>query len=287
MFLSSSNLKSHVAAEQKGRYALNAIALSQNGTISTDGHALLFVPYPEVAPADAPAIVGVNPTSPTAKPVLLDPKDATKAAAMLGKRKRGANSFTELVQVEVRGEELVLGSTDLAASQTMNCRQIGGQYPDVGSVIPDYSGAHVVTLEIDLLVRALKALRGASKSETVTLRLIDDQQAIGLSCQDGAALLLMPFAVEKPEEHCPDKLAILRQPIDESAAVPDPVTAAQPSPTTEDPPAEDPAEEEPEEEDWQPTEAEMEAAYEELQKLGLAPTQAAPQVSEVPAVTAK
>jgi len=284
MFLNISNLKSHVAAELKGRYALNALALGPKGTISTDGRALLFVPYPDVAPADAPRIAGVNPTGPQEKPVLLDPKDAAKAAAMLGKRKRGSNPFTELVQVEVRGEELVLGATDLAASQTMNCRPIDGEFPNVGSVIPDYSGAHVVTLEIDLFLRALKALRGASKSSTLTLRQIDDQQAIGISCDDGVAMLVMPTTVEKPEEHCPDKLATLRQPVaDAASADPVPVTAAPASPPTDNPEDEEPEEDE----DWQPTEAEMEAAYEEMQKLEIAPKQPEPEVSEIPAVTAK
>lgn len=256
MFLSSSNLKAHVAASMKGRYALNTIALTQRGTLSSDGHALLLVPYPEIVPADAPMIPGVNPTLPPDKPVLLDTNDAAKAAAMLGKRKRASNPFCELVQIEVRGEELVLGATDLAASQTMTVKQAEGEFPDVGRVIPDYADAKAVTLELDQLLRSLKALRAATKSDTVTLRMIDDQQAIGVSCDDGVAMLVMPVGVEKPEEHCPDQLAKLRQDASVSESGPKTVTA----------PEQEPDDEEPVEDGYEPTEAEMEAAYADMAK---------------------
>lgn len=282
MLLNQANLKAHVAAAQKGRYALNAIALCKTGSISTDGHALLHVPYPQAALADAPAIAGVNPTAPTEEPVLLDPKDAARAAAMLGKRKRGSNPFAELVQLEVRGEELVLGATDLVASQTMKCRRVEGEFPAIGVVIPDYAKALAVTVEIELLLRSLKAMQAATRSDTVTLRVIDDQQAIGLSCADGVALIVMPYGVEKPEDHCPDKLALLRESAPPAQdACNTPVTTSKPSQ-----PAPDEAEEADEaDEDWQPTEAEMEAAYEELQKLGALPL--GPHEQSVPAVAAE
>ena len=253
MFLNSSNLKAHVAASMKGRYALNTIALSKIGTLSSDGHALLLVPYPEVVPEEAPNIAGVSPTPPSEKPTLLAIDDALKAAAMLGKRKRGSNPFAELVQVEVRGDEIVLGATDLAASQTMTVRQPEGEFPEVGRVIPDYAGAHAVTLELDQLLRSLKALRAATKSDTVTLRFIDDQQAIGVSCTDGVALLVMPVAVDSPAEHCPDQLAKLR--LDDEG----PKTA--PAPEQDEPEGDEPVED-----GYEPTEAEMEAAYASMAK---------------------
>lgn len=56
MFLNTANLKHHLAAAQRGRYALNAIALTSRGTLSTDGHALLFVPYPELTPRTRPRL---------------------------------------------------------------------------------------------------------------------------------------------------------------------------------------------------------------------------------------
>ncbi|MEZ5993600.1 MAG: hypothetical protein R3E76_14790 [Planctomycetota bacterium] len=45
-------------------------------------------------------------------------------------------------------------------------------------------------------MRSLKALKGATGESNVTLRLIDDGQALGLSCKDGTAMLVMPLQVE-------------------------------------------------------------------------------------------
>ncbi|MBX3472850.1 MAG: hypothetical protein KF754_00515 [Planctomycetes bacterium] len=212
MFLSSSQLKHHVAATSRGRYSLNTIALTHRGAISTDGHSLLFAPYPEVDPADAPQIDGVDPGTapPQAGPFLVSPEDAARAAAMLGRPKRFAPPVTQFLQAEIRGETMNLGATDLSNAQTMTLRQVDGVYPDVASVIPDYAAALAVTLNLDQLIRTLKALRGATSEDVVTLRLIDDQSAIGLSCKDGTCALCMPVQVDKPEEHVPDQLALLK-----------------------------------------------------------------------------
>ena len=250
MFLNTANLKHHLAAAQRGRYALNAIALTSRGTLSTDGHALLFVPYPEVEAKDVPKIDGVDAASPPpALPFLLAIPEALKAAAMVGKAKRHASPFVTLIQAEIKGDTLTLGATDLSNAQVMRVPRLEGEFPEVGGVIPDYATAMAVSVDLENLLQGLKALRGASDTGEVTLRVIDDQHAIGLSCKNGAAMLLMPIQVEKPEEHVPDQLAKLRE---GGTAV------AAPAP-------EEPEEEEPE--DWEPTETEMAEAYEAFTAL--------------------
>lgn len=246
MFLSSSQLKHHVAATSRGRYSLNTIALTARGAISTDGHSLLFTPYPEVDPADAPRIDGVDPGAapPKAEPFLVSPEDAARAAAMLGRPKRFAPPVTQYLQAEIRGDTMTLGATDLSNAQTMKLRQVDGVYPDVASVIPDYAKALAVTLNLDQAIRTLKALRGATSEDVVTLRLIDDQSAIGLSCNDGTCALCMPVQVDKPEEHVPDQLALLKP----EAAPPGPPPAK---------PAAPPAAPEGDDEGDLPTETEM------------------------------
>ena len=250
MFLNTANLKHHLAAAQRGRYALNAIALTSRGTLSTDGHALLFVPYPEADAKDAPKIDGVDAASPSpAQPFLLAIPEALKAAAMVGKAKRHASPFVTLIQAEIKGDAIAFGATDLSNAQVMRVPRLEGEFPEVGRVIPDYGKAMAITMNIDQLLQGLKALRGATTDDVVTIRVIDDQQAIGLSCNDGAALLVMPVQVEKPEEHVPDQLAKLRE---GGTAV------AAPAP-------EEPEDEEPE--DWEPTETEMAEAYEAFTAL--------------------
>lgn len=225
MFLSSSQLKHHVAATSRGRYALNSIALMPGGTLSTDGHSLLFSPYPDVDPKDAPKIDGVDAASPPpqVEPFLLGLDDAAKAAAMSGKAKRHAPPITQFIQAAIRDDSIVLGATDLSNTQAMTARRVEGVFPEVGGVIPDYAEAKAITVNIDQLLRSLKALRGVTNDEVVTLRIIDDQQALGFSCKDGTALLCMPIQVDKPEEHVPDQLAKLRDdgPGDAAPAEPD------------------------------------------------------------------
>src|SRR5690606_12923786 len=91
MFLNTANLKHHVTAANRGRYALNAIALTRRGTLSSDGHCLLFVPYPEVSAKDAPKIDGVNSKAKPPNLALLDPADAAKAASMVSGKGRKSN----------------------------------------------------------------------------------------------------------------------------------------------------------------------------------------------------
>lgn len=246
MFLCSSQLKHHVAAASRGRYSLNTIALTPRGTISTDGHSLLFAPYPDVDAAEAPLIEGVNPASPApqVEPFLVSLDDAAKAAAMLGKRNRFAPPVTQFLQAEIRGDTMTLGATDLSNAQTMTVRQVDGVFPDVARVIPDYAKAMAVSINLDQLIRTLKALKGVTREEVVTLRVIDDQSAIGLSCKDGACALSMPVQVDKPEEHVPDQLALL----DPKAAPAGPPPAKPTAP---------PAAPEGDDEDDLPTETEM------------------------------
>lgn len=212
MLLHPRNLKHHVAASSRGRYALNAIALTNRGTLSTDGYSLLFVPYPEEDTKKAPKVDGVDATAtpPRARPFLLDPSDAQKAAKMVGKGKRHLSPYTELVQAEIEGNSIRLGATDLSNSQVLHAGAVEGNYPDVGAVIPDYEKSHAVSINLDTLLRSLKALKGATQEEVVTLRVVDDQTAVGFSCKDGAAMLVMPIQVEKPEAHIPDQLAALK-----------------------------------------------------------------------------
>ena len=252
MYLNTANLKHHVAAANRGRYALNAIALTERGTLSTDGHSLLFVPYPEVDAKDAPKIDGVNSKAKPPKLALLDPADASKAAAMVsGKGRKSTLPAFNLIHAEVKKGSIVLGATDGGGAQILTCQQVEGQYPDVAVVIPDYDKAHVISLNIDTLLKSLKALKGATDEEVVTLRVIDDQQAIGLSCKDGTAMLCMPVQIDKPEDHAPDKLAALRSD--------GPPVAA---PTEPDEESEEDADEA-----WEPTEAEMAEAFEAFTAL--------------------
>lgn len=195
-----------------GRYALHSIALTNKGVISSDGHILLFMPYPDLDPTEAPLIEGIDALSPPpVEPFLLDPKDAADAAKMLDFKLKDwqRNEWTTTIQAEIRGNELILVSTDLQTAKMTTINRKPGAFPDVSRVIPDYTNAQAVTLQTELLSRVAKLLSTASKHQHATLRLIDHETAIGFSTPDGIALLQMPYGDEN--DKCKDAFAKLRE----------------------------------------------------------------------------
>ncbi|MCC6575121.1 MAG: hypothetical protein IT462_15195 [Planctomycetes bacterium] len=225
MLLSHANLKVHVAAAHRGRYALDTIALTKKGSVSTDGRLVLYVPYPTAKPADAPTIPGVNVSSPTPdSPVLVRTDDATRAAGMVGKGKRGyASPFAGLIQAEVKDDKIVFGATDLSSPQVMTVGRDEGAWPNIGPLLPNMSKAVTITLDLDTTLKALKTLRAASKEQEVTLRILSDQDGVSFSTRDGVAMYQMPVTVKAPEDHCPDNLVAFK---DQPATVTAPETTA-------------------------------------------------------------
>lgn len=212
MLLHLQHLKCFAGAVVDARYALHSIALTDKGVISSDGHILLFIPYPELDPAGAPLIEGVDVMCPPPiEPFLLDPKEAAEAAKGLDFKLKDwqRNPWTEAIQAEIRGDELVLVSTDLQSARMMTLQRKPGAFPDVSRVIPDYSEARAFTLEVNLLTRLVKQLTTASKHDHVTLRVLDQETAVGFSTPDGVAMLQMPFGEET--DHCKDAFVRLRE----------------------------------------------------------------------------
>jgi hypothetical protein len=213
MLLTLQQLKCNAAASERGRYALNTVALTDKGTLSSDGRILLFIPYPDVDPDMAPVIDGINALSPkpNGEPFIIDAKEAAQAVATLitkGKAHDYGFDWTKVVQAEIVGDVIVLATTDLSNARLLTLNRAEGEFPEVGGVIPDYGEAHTITFSIDYLLQVAKTLRAASKGSTVTLRIVDEETGMGLSCNDGVGMLLMPF--EPP--HNPDALAAIRDP---------------------------------------------------------------------------
>lgn len=212
MLLYPQHLKCFAGAATDARFALHSLALTDKGVISSDGHILLYMPYPDLDSNDAPLIEGVDVLCPPpVEPFLLDPKEAADAAKMLDFKLKDwqRNPWTESIQAEIRGDQLVLVSTDLQSAKMLTLQRKPGQFPDVTKVIPDYSDAQAFTLQADLLLRVAKLLTAASRHEYVTMRVIDHDTAIGYSTPDGAAILQMPFGDET--DHCKDGFAKLRE----------------------------------------------------------------------------
>lgn len=207
MHLSIRNLRAHVCAERHGRYALNQIALTEKGTISTDGQTLLLVPYPP----------GNGRHVPTAdKPILISPTDANRIASLAKEKPKGKRrgySTEEEKTIEVKLPESVLrvstNSEGRVHETTVNIQE--GEFPRMGRVVPDFSKALAVTFELDALLNTLKTLKLASNSRRVTLRVITADEGAGFSTDDGVGLLFMPSPRDADHPHAKDALAIIRE----------------------------------------------------------------------------
>lgn len=213
MLLMPQHLKCNASAKERGRFALNTIALTDKGSLSSDGRILLFIPHTDVDPELAPQVKGVNAQAPkpAGEPFIIDAKEAGEAVkALTTKDKEHDYGFdwTKVIQAEILGDTIVLGGTNLSTQRVLTLSRAPGEFPEVGPVIPDYTNAITFTVDLDYLLQVAKTLRAASKSSTVTLRIIDEETAMGLSCNDGVGMLLMPF--EPP--HNPDALAAIRDP---------------------------------------------------------------------------
>lgn len=191
MLLSIANLKHHVAAAERGRWALNAIALTEHGTVSSNGKTLLFIPYPAVNPKDVPVIEGIDAASlPATFPVLINVEDAVRAASIVPAKH--INPVYRYIQADFRGGKVVFAGTDGASVQQVNATPNDGEYPNFVSVLPDYSRSKPITLDVGYLFKAIKTLKEASGEDIVTLRLLDKDSAVNISTRDGLAMLVMP-----------------------------------------------------------------------------------------------
>ncbi|GIK51489.1 MAG: hypothetical protein BroJett014_04620 [Planctomycetota bacterium] len=228
MHLSIRNLRAHVCAERRGRYSLNQIALTDNGSVSTDGQTLLLVPYPHGNGRHVPS---------ADKPILISPTDASRIASLAKEKPKGKRrgySAEEEKTIEVKLPESVLrvstSSEGRVHETTVNIQE--GEFPRMGRVVPDFSKALAVTFELDALLNTLKTLRLASNSKCVTLRVINADEGAGFSTDDGVGVLLMPSPRDADHPHAKDALALIR----ESATGGEPDTGPTVEPSTDTPP---------------------------------------------------
>ena len=207
MHLSIRNLRAHVCAERHGRYAFHQIALTEKGTISTNGQSLLLVPYP---PGNGRHVPSAD------KPILISPTDASRIASLAKekpKSKRRGYSTENEKTIEVKLPESVLrvstNSEGRVHETTVNIQE--GEFPRMGRVVPDFSKAMAVTFELDALLNTLKTLKLASNNKCVTLRVINADEGAGFSTDDGVGLLLMPSPRDADHPHAQDALAVIRE----------------------------------------------------------------------------
>lgn len=164
---------SNALTGRNGRFALDCLCLTPTHVLSSDGHCLLLVAH---------SLSNDEEEFPDLQPrFLLHRADAKHAAAMCG---------DEGVEFDIGGDRASLSN----GTAHMTLESAKGEFPGVRELVPDFSDGTALTFDFDNLVKGLSALRKASISSRVTLRVLDSGHAVGFQTEDGCALLVMPFA---------------------------------------------------------------------------------------------
>lgn len=181
MRISKRHLAANVASKEKGHWkALDNIAFTKHGVVSTDGRRLMIVPYDDQATM-----------APPGEEALVSLRDAKLVSSMMATADDGAYVQIRDYNVSFAAEEDVRATSVYVANQGV------GRFPstdDFRKVLTKQTGSdYIATFDIDLLTSALVALKKASgknpKGTSVTMRV--GSESATFSTVNGVGVLLM------------------------------------------------------------------------------------------------
>lgn len=198
MLLNRHNLNiAALCSKDPSRFALNAIYITPQATVETDGHQLVSVTLPPGLTAESfPA----PPNTPSAvddwKPFLLPASEALAIAKALPKK-----SALPVLQCAAVTDETdnnghsAISVTDLEFARVFRTRKPEGNFPDYGRILPKLEAATFqVSFNAALLVRVLNQVvafqqgQGNAKGghpATVTFSFVDANHAVRLDAKGG------------------------------------------------------------------------------------------------------
>lgn len=211
MLLSRANLTAHLSAKDAIRFQLHSILLAPEGTISTDGKAMLCVPYPDEADNEFPMIDGledyIEGSDRDAPFGALVPLPACLAAAKTLPRSALSRRRPILECCRVVGDgngnqKVTLATTDLEVSNPAVCRTVEGNFPPHDKVFPEGERVGTISLsvlQLDRILKAAKAAGASLKEGTIQFDIRDSKSAVvfKIARDRGPALatgLVMPMA---------------------------------------------------------------------------------------------
>ncbi len=192
------------AAKVPGRYAMNGIHFTKDGTVGTDGRALAVVPYPDQGCAgDFPELPDFKDQGTPAEltPFIVETK-AIKAA--LGKDDR-KNRRPILDMVSLNVEETnanghaAFGYTDLETASTPKIRKLEGEFPRWQAIVPKAENYPAVRLSLFVLERVLDFLAATGAQDAIFRISKDSACKAETDCPQarGAFAIFMPMAMAK------------------------------------------------------------------------------------------
>jgi hypothetical protein len=168
--LNKHNLEiAELASKDESRFTLNAIYVTPEATVETDGHQLVMVTTPDIDAESFPATPGVTPTK-KFKPFLLDAETALKIAKAIPRKTTlpvlacvaiGSESDKEPPKA-AKGEDqqpgtAVLAVNNLESPQVFQPKKMKGNFPDYERVIPKPGSEFFqVGFDLNILVPVLE-----------------------------------------------------------------------------------------------------------------------------------
>lgn len=210
LLLNKANLRvSAFASKEASRYTLQAIHVSDKGTVATDGHRLVRVSLPTAKVADYPTIATF-------------PKGNSQASGLLPlslveKLEKSVPTKETIpilnyagVSFDAATKQVHTVTTDLDTHQVMTQHQVEGNFPNVDAVIPNKKPAFEICFNADALASLLKGAAEFTKDNAnrpVKLRFYDNQSCVRIDAkaQEGqewvGILMPIPTDGEYPGEY--------------------------------------------------------------------------------------
>jgi len=212
------------ASKKESRYTLQAIQVTQDETVATNGDYLVRVDTPKVDIDHFPTVVGTVPTV-EAESFLLARQGALDMIKVLPKKTTIPILNHAKVGVDAEGNVQAI-TTDLETHRPVTIRKVTGQYPNWKALWPKKAPTVTVGVNAAYLAQLAKVAATYAGSCYMEISIWDAQSAIRLDAYDSSTnqhftALLMSLRGDMQDRPFPwDALA--PPPIDPFADVPEP-----------------------------------------------------------------
>lgn len=201
--LNKHNLKvAEFVSNEKSRYTLDAILVTDKATVATNGHYLVWVSVPAQHKAkDFPVIDHAPQVTDEHPPFLLGREDAAKILKALPRKP--STPILECAGVVVKGTQPIVEVTDLDCPQVFRPRPPEGKFPEWENVMPKEEPVAQFAVNAAWLAKLAKFAAEVDSGDNpmVVISFWGPDEAIRLECADrdgeqGMTALLMPVVWE-------------------------------------------------------------------------------------------
>jgi len=195
MLIDKHNIKAIVNEQDELRPYTQVILFRENETVTTDGHILIKVPYPEVNTEDFPLPDDVYDTNKVEHGFKVPINTLNKLEKTLPK---GKNIHKVLKTVYAFKENINDDNVYLYTDHNKSVITDNVTYPDIDPVIPSGEDAVItIAFSIDLMYKLLSALRKGrnydKNTSIVQFKLLAPDRAMLFKTTEGLSGVIMPI----------------------------------------------------------------------------------------------